>query len=630
MCLVLARQVEFGVGLEFDSADYINAARNLRVGEPLLLHDREHPCCVQPPLYPALLVVAGFGMFDPLQVAGPLNAAFFGAMVWVCGTFLRRRLATRPVWAQCGCAAIAVSPLLIDTASTAMPTATFALLVACALICAAERDFGWRRVALAAVFSALACLTRYGGVALVAVVSIALLLPSASVGIRQRGARAAVYAAVALVPLGLWLLRNKLLTGTLTSRWGYDAVGWTVALQAMGEEIAKWVFLELPIESWFGTGWAALVAFAVSFAVYVVLRRKRVRARVRRSLVVFGGFVLAHCTLLVAALAGYTAAFESRYLAPVYVPVLIVIWLAVGATCSRTLPSEGGRWMRPRGVGNWVLDWVVVAAVLAVISTWLIYQGAMHKSAIVARNAHGFFYDGPRWRQSEALRHLDAITANNRVYTTTAPPVFFHTRTRPNWYVCHHRRFGREGDFLLWLEQVPDPCLVIGRDDTFAVPGWDLVADFADGVLLRLAAASDATLADGIWTHFVPGGQPVRKALWALHLHARRLVYVKTPCDAADTAPRFFVHVQARANHALPPHRRRSGFDNLDFHFADRGLALPGRSRRCVAFVELPLYPLAGLRTGQFAEQELWAAHIAFDADDGASALRLRPQPDDV
>ncbi len=629
VCLVLARQVEFGVGLEFDSADYVNVARNLASGQPLLQHNQERPYVAQGPLYPVLLVVAGFGVFDPLQVAGPLNAALFGTMVWVCGAFLRRRLATLPAWAQCGCAAIAVSPLLVDSAAAAMPTTAFALLIACALICVAERDLRWRRVALAAMFSALVCLTRYTGVALVAAVSVALLLPSASIGIKQRGSRAAVYATVALAPLGMWLLRNHLLTGTLTGSRVYEAVGWTVALQAMGDEMAKWVFLELPIEDWFGAGWVALVAFALALAFCVVARRKRVGAEIRYPLLVFGGFVLAHCALVVAALAGHTAFnFNPRYLAPVYIPLLVVVWLAIGAACSTTRPSEGGRAMRPRPKRL-----VVVVALAVVLMTWLAYQGAMHESAIVARNARGFFFDGPRWRDSEILRHLDAITTTNRVYTNTgtSAPVFFHTRTRPHWYSCQYVEFEREGDYLLWFEQVPEPCLHIGRDETFAMSGWDLVRDFADGVLLRFNAASDATLADAVWAHFVPSRQPVREAFWTLHLDARRLVYAKTPCDAADTAARFFAHVQARSNRALPPHRQDFGFDNLDFAFAHRGLALPGGSRRCVAFVELPRYPLASLRTGQFDERderELWSARIDFDADDGAAALR--PQSDDV
>lgn len=623
VCLVLARQVEFGVGLEFDSANYINAARNLASGQPLLQHHQELPYVAHGPLYPVLLVVAGFGVFDPLQVAGPLNAVLFGAVVLVCGAFLRRRLAMRPIWAQFGCAAIAVSPPLVDSAATAMPTVGFALLVACTLICAAERDLRWRRVALTALFSALACLMHYSGIAVVAVVLVALSLPTGSLGVRQRVARMAVYATGALAPLGLWLLRNQLLTGQPTGISDHGAVDMNALLQTIGDQIAGWVFLALPIEDWFGTAWVGLVAFAALFALFVVVRRNRVRAEVRHSLLVFGGFALAHCALLVAAVAW---AFEPRYLVPVYVPVLVVVWLAIGATFPATRWWEGGRSMRPRGVG----DWVVVVAML-LVSTWLAYQGAMHESTIVARNARGFFYDGPRWRQSEALRHLDALTTN-RVHTNSSAPAFFHTRTRPHGYGCRHVGFGREGDYLLWLEQVPDPCLREGRDEPFAMSGWDLVRDFADGVLLRFNAASDATLADAVWAHFVPADRPPEhEAFWTLHLNARRLNYAKTPCDVADTATRFFVHVQAHSNRALPPHRQDFGFDNLDFAFTERGLALPGESRRCVAFVELPRYPLASLRTGQFDERderELWSAHIDFDADDGAGTLR--PQSDGV
>ena len=47
MCLVLARQVGVGVGLEFDSADYVNVARNLASGQPLLQHDQEVPYVAQ-------------------------------------------------------------------------------------------------------------------------------------------------------------------------------------------------------------------------------------------------------------------------------------------------------------------------------------------------------------------------------------------------------------------------------------------------------------------------------------------------------------------------------------------------------------------------------------------------------
>lgn len=564
-----------------------------------------------------LLAVAGFGVFDPLDVAGPLNAVLFGAMIWTCGTFLRRRL-TAPVWAQCGCAAIAVSPQLVDTAAAAMPTTGMALLTACVLICTAERDLRWRRVALTAMFSTLACLMHYTGVALVAVASIALLLPIGCLGIGQRWARAAVCATVGLAPLGLWLLRNQLITGTLIGYNEFPVARDPISTyQDIGEELTKWVFLELPIERWFGIGWAALalVAFVVSFAFYVV-RRDRVRAEVRRSLLVFGGFVLAHSALL----ATFTAwVFQTRYLAPVYFPVLAVVWFVVNAF-RQTAGPEGRRTIRPHGWGSWIA--------VAIALTWLAYQGAMHKHAIVARNTNGWYYDGLRWRESEALRHLDAMVANNRLKTNRSAPVFLYSRVRPHGYACSGARLWVEDSYLLWLEQVPDHCLLAGQDEIFSVSGWDLVANFADGVLLGANAASSATLADAVWAHFAPRGQPAHQAFWTVHFDGRRLVYRKRPCAAADTAPRFFVHVQARSNEALPPNGRAVGFDNLDFNFADRGLALPGVSRRCVALVELPRYPLAGVYTGQFAQEQLWAVQVDFDADGGAPTLR-RLQPDE-
>ena len=421
-------------------------------------------------------------------------------------------------------------------------------------------------------------------------------------------------AAVGLAPLGLWLLRNQLLIGSPTGFDEFPVARDPIRIyQNINDELTKWVFLELPIERWFGTGQAGaalVVAFVAAFAFHVVRRE-----RVRRSLLVFGGFVLAHSALLAAVTAWV---FQTRYLAPVYFPILAVVWLVVNAAFRQTARAA---------VGSWIA--------VAIASTWLAYQGTMHKHAIVTRNISGWYYDGPRWRDSETLRHLDVMVANNRVHTFMSAPAFFHSRVRLRRHSCSEILVEGEDSYLLWLEQVPDPCLLIGRHETFAIPGWDLVANFADGALLRFNPASDATLADAVWAHFAPNGPLGRQAFWHLRVDGRRLVYVKSSCGVTDTAPRFFLHIQARSNDTLPPHRRRYGFDNLDFQFAQHGLELPGdshpgSSRRCVAIVELPGYPLASLRTGQYDEQPLWTAHVDFNADDGASALRLRSRPGDV
>ena len=94
------------------------------------------------------------------------------------------------------------------------------------------------------------------------------------------------------------------------------------------------------------------------------------------------------------------------------------------------------------------------------------------------------------------------------------------------------------------------------------------------------------------------------------------LVYLRDACDAADVEARFFLHVTAAAT--LPPARRRRGFGNLDFDFSEHGAVVDGA---CVAEVPLPDYPVAEVRTGQFAAgAEVWSARLAF----GAAAVDRR------
>ena len=59
----------------------------------------------------------------------------------------------------------------------------------------------------------------------------------------------------------------------------------------------------------------------------------------------------------------------------------------------------------------------------------------------------------------------------------------------------------------------------------------------------------------------------------------------------------------------LPNHRRRHGFDNLGFRFADYGLIWDGK---CVAIAPLPEYEITAIRTGQnlSGKGELWRADL--------------------
>ena len=94
----------------------------------------------------------------------------------------------------------------------------------------------------------------------------------------------------------------------------------------------------------------------------------------------------------------------------------------------------------------------------------------------------------------------------------------------------------------------------------------------------------------------------------------KQLRYVRADCVAADTAPRFFLHLIPQDLTDLPPPRREPGFANRVFSFAEIG----GRLARgqCAAQTPLPDYPIAALRTGQFVpgEGDLWSVELIVPA----------------
>lgn len=109
-------------------------------------------------------------------------------------------------------------------------------------------------------------------------------------------------------------------------------------------------------------------------------------------------------------------------------------------------------------------------------------------------------------------------------------------------------------------------------------------------------------------------GEPDARAVYDLAIANRALAYVKEPCAYSDAEHPFFLHIFPERADDLPAWRRRHGYDNLDFPFWSHGVRFDGK---CAAQVPLPDYPIAGVRTGQFARGggKLWDAAFPFDPD---------------
>ena len=546
--LVLARGVPHGPVLHWDSLNYLAVARNLLAGEGFLNFDGS-PYTHWPPLYPLLLAAAGFGVLDPLRVAGPLNAVLFGLTVFVAGRHLRRRLESGflAVWAP---AVLALSLPLGDLAWWALSGTLFVLLTTLALV-HADDYLGNRRASSllgAAAFTALAWQTRYLGIALAAAVGLLLLFfPGAP--FRRRLRPAALFGLVAGAPTALWLLRNRLVAGSVVgdreSSVDYAA---GAILGEMAGFLAGWADFDP------AAGPLAAAALLLP-AGAALLRGRAFRSASRfswRPATVFGLFAGVYLGLLfLATMAGATShGVQGRYLAPVYIPLLAVgavaldrLFLAVRGSGSRAAtPARAGTRgprTRRRALGG-------LLALL--LSLWLGGQVGRTAGAVSEANTTELaldrsYYAAP-WNRIEALAAVREHPEAEVVFTNLHPNnrvALYHVREGRGTIrglplreaaegMGGGRRAGRngsavasvspllpearlraffsgapEGALVLWVDEwlwlsVPPPGFFYdyGRAALRLLPGLEPVAAFADGALFRV----DRTAAAG------PGGGP--------------------------------------------------------------------------------------------------------------------------
>ena len=607
--LVLARTATYGVWLQGDSLQYIAVARNLLAGHGLT--DFEGATFVGwPPGYPLLLAAASLGVFEPNKVAGPLNAALFGLTIFVTGRYLHGRLRLRPlaVWAGL---AIALAAPLASLAAMAMSDPAFILLVVLALVRTDDYLVEGRTASLAwaALFAALTWQMRYIGVLAPVVVGLAVLLQSGATP-WQRVLRASFVWLVAALLIVPWPARDILASGSWNTLGGYpyplDEI-----LAGIGSELGSWTpFGPSPL------GRPSLVLLAVA-AVALVWAGSRLGRGPRmprasygwRTFSVWGGFVLTYLALVVVAVVdGNTHhGVEERYLAPVYVPCLVVVVFVVDRLLG---PDRGGK--RSGGVGalsglgrfgrvGASLPGVVVAAGLAL---WLAANADRSLSEILRANRGemDLLYSGPRWAESGTLRYIRDNPIDGRVYSNEAALLLLH-----NSGTATYRGMGgvgegarlRDGATVVWFRNWWGRGA--GAGDLLVSPRLTLLAELDDGLIFRV---DDRPAFD-------------------VELTGKTLTYRKAPCAPEDVRGRFILKVRPVNTGDMPAHRSGKRYDRLNFDFRRHGIIRDGE---CRATVTLPDYDVAYVRTGQRAEAGLlWSARLV--DGDAVKGVRLPTPP---
>ena len=198
---ILVRTAPYGATVGTDSIAFLSTALNFLAGEGWR-HFAGGLTVGLPPFFPLLLVVGGWVGIEPLEVGRWVNATAFGLTILVAGCWLRSHLRAR--WLALAATTIiaGASLPLSELASAIMTEPLFVLFTLLALMQLAAFLQRGERTSLwwAAVFTALAALTRYPGVVLIGA-GILMLLVRRAPPLVARLKDAVVFGAIPSIPL---------------------------------------------------------------------------------------------------------------------------------------------------------------------------------------------------------------------------------------------------------------------------------------------------------------------------------------------------------------------------------------------------------------------------------------------
>ena len=638
--LVLARGLGYGVGLEWDSAEHIAAARSLLAGNGFTgLSGLPYESF--PPLYPLLLAAASLGVFDPLNAAGPLNAVMFAATIAAAGIYLRTRLQSG-LLAAAGALALTLSIPLAGTAAWALPETAFILWTTLALILTDRFLSGGKISALlwAAAFTALAALTSYMGLAVMATVIILLALQGETPA-ADKMKRIGAYALIALLPPALWLLRNLLSGGEPDGGGGAAAAdSFSAALVSIPVTLFGWAVPDLPgvslAQLGLGPAMVALGALGLLLAILLCLfaiaydyggrsEDGYSDAETTRPGYVFGGFALLYLIALLTTLTLGAAGFQARQLAPVYLPLLFLGLLFADLFLARR--REQG----PAGSGAMSLPLLILAAALGI---WLALLAVSNGRAVVAANqgdAAELGYAAAGWADSPLPDYLkQAAMDGSAVFTNNLAAAYIHqgnpqeTTLELHHLPCAPTALGpalatanASGPVAIaWFPGRSDRECYAAADSNAAAygiagllttPGLEPTRLLGYGVGFAFDAVNvgNADLYRQYSAHDVDTGAEVGVAdgSFDVYIGARTVSYRREPCTADDRAAVFYLHITPNDRSQLPNQFREGSSEARDFQFADRGAVF---GAQCLAFAPLPDYSISNIRTGQSAERQHW------------------------
>lgn len=347
--LIIAVSSSWGIGLTPDSAAYIAAARNflngnglsvlynddgtpLNLWAPKTFSEAEH-VMLWPPLYPIVLSIFGFFTTNMFEIARYLSAVLFGLNILIIGLVIKK--ITRSIWLSLFGAAIMITSdvvMGIHSMAWSEPLFIFFGFLGVYFIIDYLQNNKNSFLYISAILLALAFLTRYVGITLVASGALAVLFLN-NRSVKKRIIDCVVFIAISCIPVSIWIISTNSSPRTFVFHpVNYIQIKFTLI------NISRWLLPDR-IPNIIRVGISGIFVIGVISGFIIV--GKKIYQRTKKSYglqnlksaLIFLIFIIIYMSFLIISKSFFDAhipIYDFRILSPVFIVFLIIVICFLG------------------------------------------------------------------------------------------------------------------------------------------------------------------------------------------------------------------------------------------------------------------------------------------------------------
>jgi hypothetical protein len=330
----------YGPAVGEDSIFYMDTAKYLANGHGFTNFNGYY--VYWPPFYPLLLTFFDIAFrIQPFIAGGIINAAVFGATIFLAGVLFLKYFSNKPVWAYIGAIMVFLSYTLFSISvsiGTDIVFVFFVLIFLLSTVRFLEKGslFSFIIMSLAA---SLSVTTRYIGFVLI-LLGFGIIIFCTKTNYKKLIVYSVIFLTASSLPIGIWIFRNYLVSNTFTGYRNNPIIPLFFIFFQTSKEMAYWFIPPDVIKHLFINRRIFVFIFGLLAALilYGMRRNNRIKfikfitADVSPSILISTAFLIVY---LIAFILSATQAlnldktkgieFGNRFLAPIVIPTIFLV-----------------------------------------------------------------------------------------------------------------------------------------------------------------------------------------------------------------------------------------------------------------------------------------------------------------